>query len=117
MKVTDKITKVTAFLLSLKFNPKAKGFQYIRQAVLLVAESGNGVYSLKRDVYPKLVSLFQTGAQNLERDMSNCIEAAFLNAGIDDIERVFGNTINAKSGKPTVKEFIAAAAIHIIGNG
>jgi two-component system response regulator (stage 0 sporulation protein A) len=106
--------RITAFLLSLKFNPKSKGFQYIRRAVSLVLRRGNGVYVLKRDIYPELSEIFATGAANLERGMANAIEAAFLSIDLSDFERVFGNTVHAEKGKPTVKEFISMARQHIL---
>lgn len=105
--------QVNNYLLRLKFNPKLKGYRYLREAILIALEHEKGIYTLKNDIYPRLAEKFAAGNSNLERDMANAIDAAFLNIGLEDYESLFGNTVNAKSGKPTVKELISAASIHI----
>ena len=111
----NRINAVNAYLLALKFNPKAKGFKILRRAILLALDKPKGI-TLKRDIYPALEKACGMSAAALERDMANAIDAAFLNADIGEVERVFGGTISPKSGRPTVKELIAGAAAHIIVN-
>jgi len=105
---------VSGWLLSLKFNPRLMGFKLLREAILLAAEKQNKPFTLKKDIYPSLLKKHSIKAVNLERNISNAIDNAFLAVDINEMERVFGNTISSKTGKPTVKELIAAAAVHIL---
>jgi hypothetical protein len=105
---------VNAWLLSLKFNPRLIGFKLLREAILLAAEKQNKPFTLKKDIYPPLLQKYSIKAANLERNISNAIDNAFLSVDINEMEKVFGNTISQKSGKPTVKELIAAASVHIL---
>jgi len=106
--------QISGWLLSLKFNPRLMGFKYLREAVLLAARKQNMPFTLKKDIYPALLKKYQIKAANLERNISNAIDNAFLSVDLNEMERVFGNTISSKTGKPTVKELIAAASVHIL---
>jgi hypothetical protein len=105
---------VSRLLLGLKFNPRLKGFRILRDAVGIAAHFPHGIYSLKRDVYPILSAKYGMPPACLERNMANAVDAAFLNADIDEAERLFGNTISEKSGKPTLKGLIATLIRHIL---
>ena len=109
--------RVSGYLLSLKFNPRLMGFKYLREAILLAAQKQNKPFTLKKDIYPALLAKYQIKAANLERNISNAIDNAFLAVDINEMERLFGNTISSKTGKPTVKELIAAASVHILLHG
>ena len=105
---------ISIWLLSLKFNPRLKGFKYLRDAAVLAAQNPDKPFTLKKDVYPALLEKYRIKAANLERNISNAIDNAFLAVDLNRMETVFGNTISCKTGKPTVKELIAAAAVHIL---
>ena len=105
---------INGWLLSLKFNPRLTGFKLLREAILLAAEKRNMPFTLKKDIYPFLLQKYSIKAVNLERNISNAIDNAFLAVDINEMERAFGNTISSKTGKPTVKELIAAASVHIL---
>ena len=111
----DKTTeaKISLYLLSLKFNPKFKGFRYLRDAILLALKMRNAPFTLKKDIYPALLRKYNLKSVNMERNISNSIDNAFLNVDIADMEKIFGNTISPKTGKPGIKELIAAASVHI----
>ena len=110
-KTTEQLA--SAYLLSLKFNPKLMGFKYLREAIVLAARKSDNPFTLKNDIYPALLKKHRTKPSNLERNISNAIDNAFLSVDLNEMEKAFGNTINPKSGKPTVKELIAAASMHI----
>ena len=90
------------------------GFKLLREAIILAAEKRNMPFTLKNDIYPPLLQKYSIKAANLERNISNAIDNAFLAVDINEMEKVFGNTISSKTGKPTVKELIAAASVHIL---
>ena len=101
------------YLLNLKFNPRLMGYKLLREAIVLATKKGGRPFLLKKDIYPALTEKYRIKTANLERNISNSIENAFLSVDIEIMESIFGNTISAKTGKPTVKELIAAAAAHI----
>ena len=90
------------------------GFKYLREAIIIAAQIKNHPFTLKKDIYPVLLYKYQIKAANLERNISNAIDNAFLSVDILQMEKIFGNTISSKTGKPTVKELIAAASVHIL---
>lgn len=90
------------------------GFRLLREAIILAIERHGKPFLLKKDIYPPLLTKFGIKAANLERNISNSIDNAFLSVDIDKMESLFGSTISAKTGKPTVKELIAAASVHIL---
>ncbi len=100
----------------LSFNPRLMGYRLLREAILLAAQKKGKPFLLKKDIYPALTEKYRLKAANLERNISNSIDNAFLSVDIDRMENLFGSTISAKSGKPTVKELIAAASVHILLN-
>lgn len=100
------------YLLSMGLMPTLKGFGYLRHAIAILLENGS-MCSLKYSIYPFIAKTFNTTPSNVERSISNAIDAAFLNGNIATLARDFGQTINENKGKPTNKEFICMAAERI----
>jgi two-component system response regulator (stage 0 sporulation protein A) len=100
---------IYSYLLSLKLMPTLKGFNYLKDAILLVINDG-GFCSLKHSIYPWIAKNYHTTSQNVERSISNAIDTAWLNGNVSILKAEFGETINDHRGKPTNKEFICLAA-------
>ena len=56
---------------------------------------------------------YNTDPQNVERSIRHAIEVAFTRGNVDDIYRLFKNTVSSTKSRPTNAEFISMLADHI----
>lgn len=87
-----------------------KGYQYIREAIILAVNDMEVINSVTKQLYPTLARKFKTTPSRVERAIRHAIEVAWARGEMDVNNKVFGNTISATKGKPTNSEFIAMIA-------
>lgn len=87
-----------------------KGYQYIREAILLAVENEDIINSITKTLYPTLAGKFGTTPSRVERAIRNAIEVAWNRGQIEMHDKIFGYTVNSNKGKPTNSEFIAMIA-------
>lgn len=87
-----------------------KGYQYIREAIVLAVNNMDVINSVTKQLYPTLARKFKTTPSRVERAIRHAIEVAWERGQIDVNNSMFGNTISASKGKPTNSEFIAMIA-------
>ena len=90
--------------------PDHPGREMLRCAVGLVWRDRSRLQNLRDRVYPDAARpLGRTGAQ-AERAIRHVIDAAWRTGEIDEQQRIFGDTIDARRGRPTCGEMIAQLA-------
>lgn len=87
-----------------------KGYQYLREAIILCINDTEMLNSITKILYPTIAKKFQTTPSRVERAIRHAIEVAWNRGKMDTIDELFGYTINAEKGKPTNSEFIALIA-------
>lgn len=87
-----------------------KGYQYIREAILLAVENQDIINSITKTLYPTLATKFNTTPSRVERAIRHAIEVAWNRGQIEIHDKIFGYTVNSNKGKPTNSEFIAMIA-------
>lgn len=87
-----------------------KGYQYLRDAILMSIEDMEMLNSITKILYPTIAKKHQTTPSRVERAIRHAIEVAWSRGKMDTIERLFGYTVNNGKGKPTNSEFIALIA-------
>lgn len=87
-----------------------KGYQYIREAILLAVENQDIINSITKALYPTLATKFKTTPSRVERAIRHAIEVAWNRGQIEMHDKIFGYTVNSNKGKPTNSEFIAMIA-------
>ena len=87
-----------------------KGYQYIREAIILAVKDMEVINSVTKQLYPTLARKFKTTPSRVERAIRHAIEVAWARGQMDVNNSMFGNTISASKGKPTNSEFIAMIA-------
>ncbi|HZK25429.1 MAG TPA: sporulation transcription factor Spo0A [Oscillospiraceae bacterium] len=87
-----------------------KGYQYLREAIMMVVEEVDLLSSVTKVLYPRIAEKFDTTSSRVERAIRHAIEVAWSRNNIDTIKKFFGYTINTERGKPTNSEFIALVA-------
>lgn len=87
-----------------------KGYQYIREAILLAVGDEEVINSITKILYPSLAKKYQTTPSRVERAIRHAIEVAWNRGQIEVHDKIFGYTVNSNKGKPTNSEFIAMIA-------
>lgn len=84
-----------------------KGYQYLREAIIMSVNDVEMLNSITKILYPEIAKKFQTTSSRVERAIRHAIEVAWSRGKMDTIDDLFGYTINNGKGKPTNSEFIA----------
>ncbi len=84
-----------------------KGYQYLRDAIILSINDKAMMESVTKLLYPTVAKNFGTTASRVERAIRHAIEVAWDRGDVDVLSSYFGYTIQNSRGKPTNSEFIA----------
>ena len=87
-----------------------KGYQYLREAIMMAVEDIDMLGSITKILYPTIAKKYQTTASRVERAIRHAIEVAWSRGKMETLDALFGYTINTGKGKPTNSEFIALIA-------
>ncbi|NLL80218.1 MAG: sporulation transcription factor Spo0A [Clostridiales bacterium] len=87
-----------------------KGYQYLREAIMMSVEDVEMLGSITKVLYPSIAKKFQTTPSRVERAIRHAIEVAWSRGRMETLDALFGYTINTGKGKPTNSEFIALIA-------
>ena len=87
-----------------------KGYQYLRDSILMAVHDMDILNSITKQLYPSIAMKNHTTASRVERAIRHAIEVAWSRGKMDTIDELFGYTVNAGKGKPTNSEFIALIA-------
>ena len=84
-----------------------KGYQYLRDGIMMVVEDMYVLNQITKQLYPDLAKKHKTTPSRVERAIRHAIEVAWNRGEINTIENIFGYTVDSNKGKPTNSEFIA----------
>jgi two-component system response regulator (stage 0 sporulation protein A) len=87
-----------------------KGYQYLREAIMMVVNDIDVINQITKSLYPKIAFKYNTTPSRVERAIRHAIEVAWGRGQQEAVESIFGYTISAAKGKPTNSEFIAMIA-------
>jgi two-component system response regulator (stage 0 sporulation protein A) len=87
-----------------------KGYQYLREAIMMVVNDIDVINQITKQLYPEIASKYKTTPSRVERAIRHAIEVAWGRGQQDTVENIFGYTVSASKGKPTNSEFIAMIA-------
>ncbi len=87
-----------------------KGYQYLRDAILLVIEDVSLLGAVTKELYPLIAEKYETTPSRVERAIRHAIELSWDRGNVEMMNKFFGYTINIQRGKPTNSEFIAMVA-------
>lgn len=90
-----------------------KGYQYLREAIMMSVEDPSMISSITKILYPTIAKRFQTTPSRVERAIRHAIEVAWSRGRMETLDALFGYTIDTGKGKPTNSEFIALIADRI----
>ena len=87
-----------------------KGYQYLREAIILSVNNNEMLNSITKLLYPSIARKYDTTPSRVERAIRHAIEVAWSRGRMETLDSLFGYTINTGKGKPTNSEFIALIA-------
>ena len=90
-----------------------KGYQYLREAIILTIRDMDMINAVTKVLYPEVARKFATTPSRVERAIRHAIEVAWDRGDIEVLQKFFGYTVSNIKGKPTNSEFIAMIADHL----
>lgn len=90
-----------------------KGYQYLREAIMLTVDDMEVINAVTKVLYPEVAKKFNTTASRVERAIRHAIEVAWDRGDLEILQKFFGYTVSNIKGKPTNSEFIAMIADRI----
>lgn len=99
--------RVTNLFLTLGIPAHIKGYQYLREAVLMVAENHDVINRITKELYPGVARRFETSASKVERAMRHAIEVAWSRGRLESVNKLYGCKVFDVMDKPTNGEFIS----------
>lgn len=103
-------TDITGIIREIGIPAHIKGYQYIREAIMMTVNDMNLLNYITKLLYPTIAKKYRTTSSSVERAIRHAIEVAWNRGKIDVLEDLFGYTVSAGKGKPTNSEFIALIA-------
>lgn len=101
---------VTEIIHELGIPAHIKGYQYIREGIIMAIEDINMMNYITKLLYPTIAKKYKTTSSSVERAIRHAIEVAWTRGRIEILEEMFGYSIQNDHGKPTNSEFIALIA-------
>jgi two-component system response regulator (stage 0 sporulation protein A) len=98
---------VTKMIREMGIPAHIKGYQYIREGIMMSVQDRNMLNFITKLLYPSIAKKYKTTSSSVERAIRHAIEVAFSRGQVEVLEEMFGYTVNAGKGKPTNSEFIA----------
>lgn len=90
-----------------------KGYQYLRDAIMMSVNDPEMLNSITKLLYPTIAKNHKTTPSRVERAIRHAIEVAWSRGKMDTIDELFGYTVSNGKGKPTNSEFVALIADRI----
>lgn len=109
----EKIEKV---LLELGVPHHFKGYEFIKQSIVMITKDKSYKDGITKKLYPDLASVNGTKANRVERAIRHAIDRAFQNTDAEILTKYFGNSIAVLKGKATNKQFLITLADYILNN-
>lgn len=108
--VRDLEKDVTDMIHEIGVPAHIKGYQYLREAIMLSVNNHEMLNCITKALYPTIAMKYETTPSRVERAIRHAIEVAWSRGRMETLDALFGYTINTGKGKPTNSEFIALIA-------
>ena len=102
--------RITQTLHQIGVPAHIKGYQYLREAILMSIEDPESINAVTKLLYPGVAKKYSTTSSRVERAIRHAIEVAWDRGDVEVLNSYFGYTIQSQRGKPTNSEFVAMIA-------
>lgn len=103
-------SEVTNIIHEIGVPAHIKGYQYLRDAIIMVINDIEVLNSITKSLYPSIAEKYDTTSSRVERAIRHAIEVAWSRGKMETLDNLFGYTISHGKGKPTNSEFVALIA-------
>ncbi|MDE7206058.1 MAG: sporulation initiation factor Spo0A C-terminal domain-containing protein [Lachnospiraceae bacterium] len=100
------LKRTTYLLLCAGFQPRQRGYRYLREAVWISYKEPEMIQSITKRLYPEVAKRFETTDKQVERAIRNAIETAWTKGNSDTLVMIFGDLFVDRKVKPTNSEII-----------
>ena len=111
---TELKNMVTSIIHEIGVPAHIKGYQYLREAIMIAVEDLDVINAVTKVLYPEVAKRFSTTPSRVERAIRHAIEVAWDRGDLETLQKYFGYTVSNSKGKPTNSEFIAMIADRLI---
>ena len=101
---------VTKTIHSVGVPANIKGYQYLRDAIIMSIKDTELINAVTKQLYPRVATRHNTSPSRVERAIRHAIEVACIRGNEEELYKLFGYTVSNNKGKPTNSEFIAMIA-------
>ena len=105
--------RVTEIIHDIGVPAHIKGYQYLRESIILTVNDMEHVNAITKVLYPTVAKHFKTTSSRVERAIRHDIEVAWDRGNVETLNEFFGYTVSTSKGKPTNSEFISMIADRI----
>lgn len=98
---------VTSIIHEVGVPAHIKGYQYVREAIMITVQDMDVINSVTKILYPEVAKRYHTTPSRVERAIRHAIEVAWDRGDLETLQHFFGYTVSNAKGKPTNSEFIA----------
>ena len=107
----NQISKKTSKLLhDLGMPSHIKGYQYIRDAIIMLYNNPSYIGGITKQLYPDIANKYDTTPSRVERAIRHAIEVSWTRGDYDLMDEIFGHSVDFDRAKPTNSEFLATLA-------
>lgn len=99
--------RVTEIIHEIGVPAHIKGYQYLREAIILSINDPEMINAVTKALYPEVAHRYGTTPSRVERAIRHAIEVAWDRGDLETLQKYFGYTVSNIKGKPTNSEFIA----------
>ncbi len=101
---------ITRMLHELGMPSHIKGYQYIRDGIMMIYNNPEIIGGITKELYPDVASKYNTTVSRVERAIRHAIEVSWNRGNWDLMEEIFGHSVDIDKAKPTNSEFIVTIA-------
>ena len=104
------VQRISKLLHDLGMPSHIKGYQYIRDAILMMHQDSGYIGGITKVLYPEIARRYDTTASRVERAIRHAIEVSWSRGDYDLMDEIFGHSVDFDRAKPTNSEFLATLA-------
>lgn len=105
---------VTAMIHEIGVPAHIKGYQYVREAIMIAVNDMDVINAVTKVLYPEVAKRYGTTPSRVERAIRHAIEVAWDRGDLETLQKYFGYTVSISKGKPTNSEFIAMLSDRLV---
>lgn len=102
--------KLTRLLHELGVPSHIKGYEYIREGIIVLYNDPSIIGGITKELYPDIANKYDTSVSRVERAIRHAIEVSWNRGNLDLMEEIFGHSVDIDRAKPTNSEFIVTLA-------